>query len=284
MTGAAGFIGSYFLKQWAHQHEIHAVIREGKPFPTLPGVHWIALDLSQPFDETSLPERVDAVLHLAQSAYYRNFPGRAQDIFTVNVQSTLVLLDYARRAGARKFLLASTGGLDDLLPLNWIELGREAHPNFYSTSKLCAEQIAANYSPWLDIVVFRLYAPYGPGQTGKLIPNLLEKVRKREPVNVDGERGLRINPIFIGDASTTFKSALECDDCRGIYDLCGDEVISVADLVELMGDLSGVKPFVQSNPEKKALVLIGNNTRMKERFRVSSLTPLREGLLSMIRR
>ncbi len=282
MTGAAGFIGLHFLKQWKDHYDICAVIREGKPSPPLPGVQWIALDLSLPFDETLLPERVDAVLHLAQSAYYRNFPERAWDIFAVNIQSTLFLLDYARRAGARRFLLASTGGLDDLLPLNWIELGRKAYPNFYSTSKLCAEQIAANYSSWLDIAVFRLYAPYGPGQTGKLIPNLLEKVRKNVPVDVDGERGLRINPIFIGDVSAVLQSALECEECRGIYDLCGDEVVSVADMVELMGELSGVKPFVQSNPDKKALELVGNNTRMKERFRISSLTTLREGLLSLI--
>ena len=67
--------------------------------------------MSELFEPTHLPSHIDGVLHLAQSHAYRDFPAGAVDMFRVNVASTASLLEYARRAGASRFYLASTGSV-----------------------------------------------------------------------------------------------------------------------------------------------------------------------------
>src|SRR5205814_2290751 len=74
------------------------------------GVRWHTVDLSQP-DTAVLPRQTDAVVYLAQSEHFRDFPRRAHDIFSVNVLGVQSLLEYAKTAGCRTFVLASSGGV-----------------------------------------------------------------------------------------------------------------------------------------------------------------------------
>ena len=61
-------------------------------------------------------------------------------MFAVNVASTSGLLDYARRAGARAFVLASTGGVYDYHPDPIRESEQDPRPTtFYFRSKRAAE-------------------------------------------------------------------------------------------------------------------------------------------------
>ena len=109
VTGANGFVGRRLLETHSGGHELVALARTRGP--ELPGVEWIEHDLVEPLADARLPDRIDAVIHLAQSRRYREFPEGARDVFEVNTRSTFELLEYARRAGARSFVFASTGGV-----------------------------------------------------------------------------------------------------------------------------------------------------------------------------
>ena len=69
------------------------------------------VDLNDDFDFKLLPDKLEAVIYLAQSENYRNFPEKALDIFEINTARLLKTLDYAREAGAKKFIYASSGGV-----------------------------------------------------------------------------------------------------------------------------------------------------------------------------
>jgi UDP-glucose 4-epimerase len=101
VTGAAGFIGRRLVQNLTRQHEVFGLSRR----PSSPAQS-IQMDLSVGVDTAALPQRIDVVVHLAQSEYFREFPERADHIFAVNVESTFRLLEYARRAGASRFVLA----------------------------------------------------------------------------------------------------------------------------------------------------------------------------------
>src|SRR5262249_22562463 len=103
VTGATGLIGSALVERLARSSEVFALGRTSGL--ELEGVDWIRGDLSEPLDPATLPAKVDAVAHLAQSERYRDFPEGALDLFAVNVQSTAALLEYARGAGASAFVL-----------------------------------------------------------------------------------------------------------------------------------------------------------------------------------
>src|SRR5687767_3119548 len=94
ITGAGGLVGSRLLDLLAGQHEVCAITRSADRADRH-GVHWLRADLAADSLPPGLPTRADAVIHLAQSPHYRDFPEGALDVFNVNVASTARLLDWS---------------------------------------------------------------------------------------------------------------------------------------------------------------------------------------------
>lgn len=279
LTGATGFIGGRLLSRLRERHEVHALRRAGTQ--ATEGVTWIEHDLAQPLDAAALPKRIDAVVHLAQSRLYREFPEGAADVFAVNVASTHALLDYAREAEANTFVLASTGGIYDYSYERLVETAPVKPINFYLSSKYAAELLAANYQQFFRTVVMRFFFVYGPEQRGMLIPRLLDQVRHGAPVEIEGERGLRINPIYVDDAVRVFEPALELDR-SDVFNIAGDEIVSLDELVQLMATVAGVEPRVVHVASAQAGDLVGDNERMRSVLGVTPETSLRDGLAATV--
>lgn len=278
ITGATGFVGSNLVLALAPGHDVYALARTA-PIGAAPNVSWLEQDLAQPL--AGLPEQIDAVIHLAQSRRYREWPEGSPDMFAVNVGSTFRLLDYARAAGARAFVHASTGGV----------YGGSAEPvaedapidvsaGFYPASKWSAEALVAGYGSAFVTVVFRFFFVYGPGQTGMLMPSLIEKVRSGEELTVQGENGLRINPIHVADAVRVFEPALELGE-HGVFNVAGDETVSIRELIGLIEQEVGRRAVVTST-DGTPTDLVAANQRMKDVLGVTPRIALAEGIRSML--
>jgi UDP-glucose 4-epimerase len=277
LTGASGFVGGRLLARLEPEHEVYAVVRRA-PDETR---SWIVQDLAQPLDTSRLPSRIDAVIHLAQSRRYREFPEGAADMFAVNVASTFRLLEYARSAGARTFVLASTGGIYGYSYETLVETAPANPLNFYLTSKHVAESLVANYQAFFRTVVFRFFFVYGPGQEGMLVPTLLEKVRKGDQISIAGRPGQRINPIHVDDAVEVFARALGLDR-SDVFNVAGDEVVSIRELVALIEEATGEPAHVRHVEPEHEGDLIGDNSRMKDVLGVQPRISLLEGIRSML--
>jgi UDP-glucose 4-epimerase len=280
ITGASGFIGSRLVSTLRDKHELFALIRPKTRTEKLAGVKWLEQDLSHSLDQTRLPDRVDAIIHLAQSRCYRKFPEEVNDIFDVNIQSTFQLIEYGRRVGVEHFLFASSGGVYGYSYERLVESDPVNPLNFYLSSKYTSELLIANYQPFFHTIVFRFFFVYGPGQTGMLIPSLLTKVMKGELITIEGNPGLRINPIHIEDAVQVFEPALNLTSSES-FNIAGDEVVTITDLVALMGEASGKQPCVQYHAIPSGGDLIGDNAHMKEVLEVFPEVSLRNGLKAM---
>jgi UDP-glucose 4-epimerase len=276
VTGATGFIGRRAVAELEQRHEVVAVAREAPPG----AADWVEQDLAEPLDLTRLPRRVDAVIHLAQSRRYRDFPDGAQDIYAVNVHSTFQLLEWARDAGARTFVLASTGGVYAYSP----QPVREDDPirlaNMYFRSKYAAEVLLGAYADVLRPVVLRPFFVYGPGQRGMLIRQLAERVASGEEIVVDGDPGMRINPLHVEDAVRVFEPALT-GTVSGAINIAGPEVVSMAELVAALGEATGVQPVVRHRAADSDGDLIASTERMRNDLGVTPRVGLAEGLKSV---
>jgi nucleoside-diphosphate-sugar epimerase len=281
VTGASGFIGRNLVRRLVAEHDVHAVVRDG-PQPGAPvGVEWIVHDLREPLDGARVPDRVDAVVHLAQSRRYKEFPDEAEDIFNVNVRSTLELLDYARKAGAGSFLLASTGGVYGSSFEALVESDPVSPIDFYRTSKYAAELLAANYEPFLHPVVFRFFFVYGPNQRNMLVPRLLESVTRGETITIDGPDGIRLNPIYIEDAIATVERALGLGR-PAVINVAGAEVVTLRELIGLMGDVAGVEPRIELSGKPADGDIVGDTSRLGDLLGLTPTTSLRNGLQTML--
>ena len=77
-------LGDFALSQRA---EVVSLTRRGTTEATPPSVESITVDLATSIDRSVLPSRVDAVVLMAQSHRFRDFPHGARDMFAVNTAS-----------------------------------------------------------------------------------------------------------------------------------------------------------------------------------------------------
>lgn len=281
LTGATGFLGRHLLPELAKRHEVYAVARRRIPEGANGAAAWVQMDLAAPLDASALPKDVDAVVHLAQSTHYREFPERARDVYAINVASTFALLDYARSVGVSRFIHASSGGIyghgDELAT----DSGAASPLNFYLSSKYAAELLVASYAQEFATVVFRFFFIYGAGQTRMLIPTLVDRVLRGETVTVEGDPGLRINPVHVSDAVRVFEPSLGGSH-TGAFNVAGQEAITMSELVRLIGAVAAQPVSIEHSDVSAPDDLLGDTTRMRELLGITPQVPLRAGLTEVV--
>ena len=281
VTGATGFIGRRLVLRLARENEVVAIARPGSALPGGEDVEWVEQDLTEPLRRDVFPARVDAVIHLAQSRLYKQFPEGAADVFEINVHSTFRLLEYAREVGASRFVFASTGGVYGSSDKAVAETDRLNPLNFYLSSKYGAESLVTSYDGFLTTVIFRFFFVYGPGQTQMMVPTLLGRVLRGEQIVVEGDPGLRMNPIHVDDATRVFEPALRLEQAD-LFNVAGAEAVTLTELVQLMAEVSGREAHLEHALATQPGDLVGDNSKMRTVLGVEPQKSLRDGLTAMV--
>lgn len=273
VTGVTGFIGSSLAPLLADEgHEVLALARRPDAVHSHDGVVPVACDLAGPVD---LDLEVDAIVHLAQANV--PLPEGARELFRVNTASTLELLDWGRRVGAERFVYASSGSVFGLGEEVVTEETPRRSDDLYAVTKEAAERLVDSYAAsFRTAVVLRPFAPYGPAQTGRLIPGLIQRVRDEAPVTLNEGGSPRMTPMYVDDAVRAFAAALELEG-RHTLNLAGDEAVSIRELAELIGEALGREPRFEPSG-KPAGDLVADNSRMHEVLGLGRLVPLAEGI------
>ena len=278
ITGATGLIGSR-LVSLLHLTGKYEVIRICRDRNLENAIH---IDLNGDWSINQLPDRVDSIIHLAQSDDFRSFPEKAGDIFMVNTTSTSKLLDYARRKEVGKFLYASTGGVygAGLEPKKESELINPRDLNFYSNTKYCSEILVQNYSHLFSTTILRFFFVYGEGQKNSmLIPRLIDSVRASKPIQLQGKNGIRINPVYVEDACNAIMNCLKQPGNK-ILNVAGKEVFNLRQIVHLIGNLVGQKPVLNID-NTHSQNLIADISELNKKYG-APLFSLEEGLRKII--
>lgn len=243
VTGVTGLIGSHLIPSLIEEGwYVYGITRPQNKCDQISitsNYQVIVIDLASGFDLNSLPKKVDVIIHLAQSRQFREFPELAEDIFRVNTESTLTLLNYALKVETSKFILASTGGIygtgerpfkENDLPASHEKLG------FYASTKLCSEILANNYKSFFAINVLRLFFVYGQGQDNSmLIPRLVNNILGQREISLYGENGICINPIHVSDVVRAISKAIQLSSSQTI-NIAGNEILSLRDISSIIGD------------------------------------------------
>lgn len=278
VTGASGFIGSHLLRALGDTCEVYCVARKAPP--GLSGwTRVLPVDLAEVGFARSLPSAIDCVVHLAQSARYRDFPEGATDMRLVNIDGTAQLLEWARRAGVRRFVLASTANVYGESAQALVESDPTRPASFYGASKLAAELLALQYRGHFSVDVLRLFTVYGTGQRGMLIPNIAEKILKGQPIRLADGIGIRLSPIHVDDVVRVLRTVACSSGERelGVLNVCGDEVVSLRDVVDILQDALGTKAVIDVVGGEPAH-FVGNNDRLHRCLAWSPPIDLRTGL------
>ena len=197
VTGASGFIG---------RHLVNALEKGGH---TVLGWDLPNQDITQPF---GTPPPLDAVIHLAAIGSPPLCDRDPATAFGVNVQGSHNVLKLAIAAGAKRFVLASTGHTYGVSP-RYLPTD-ERHPlwlqDVYTTTKILGEQLCQlffdNYG--LSYAAIRLFNAYGPGQQpGYFIPDMIQKAQTGR-IELRGHQ-ITKDWIFIDDVVRAYILAMQ---------------------------------------------------------------------------
>lgn len=277
VTGATGFLGQRLLPMISGEHEVYVVTRGAKGSDDRRQICW---DLSSDIEGVpELPSKIDVIIHLAQSLRYAEFPDAAKDIFAINVAATTQLLEYGRRAGARQFILASTGSVYTACSSRQCKEADLTIPqSYYAASKLAAEMLAAPYHVSFAVCVLRLFHLYGAGQTGRLLPAIVSRIRNRVPVVLQGhDDGMRMTPTHIEDAAAVFKAVME-QGWDGTFNVASPETLGLKAIATLLGERMGIAPAFEQRPDLEPATLLPDLSRLASRYSLERFRPFAVGL------
>ncbi len=250
VTGATGFLGGALIQ---HLHATgHLVIAHGRnraKLAQLSPAETLAGDLS------ALPQHttpIDAVVHCAALS---SPWGRRADFVAANINGTRAALDFAQRAGARRFVHISTPSLyfrfADQLGMRE-DAALPPPINAYAETKRAAEALVLAADA-LDPIILRPRGLYGAGDTS-LVPRLLAAARTR-PLPLMNEGRAATDLTHVDDVVAAIVAALNAParPTQRVFNISGGVALNVRAVAEAAAAKAGIA--LRWRPAPVALVL-----------------------------
>lgn len=283
ITGASGFLGRAFLERFADRYEFIAVGRTPVKSRAAAHITWVKADLRQPLPLRRLPKRVDAVAHLASLRTPSPDHG-VEELFAVNAGSVAALLEYARQAAARGFVLGSTGGVYGYHKGAITEATRPAPFDAYTLSKWHGETIARHQerAGGVPVTIVRYFFPYGPSQDSGIMTRLADRIRAGKPVALHAAgRHPRINPVFVDDACQLTWRAVEARASLTV-NCAGPQAATIQQIALMIGELCGVAPTFTASPDASISNMVASIRHARRTLGFVPRVGLRAGLAALL--
>ncbi len=232
VTGGTGVVGRAAVTELLKKgHTVRLVSRnateDARQWPSrgddLAGVEAWPADISDQAELKGCADGCDLVLHVA-GIVDESPPDVTFE--NTNVEGTRAILREAERARVGRFIYVSS-------------LGAEAGQSPYHRSKRRAEDIVRNFAGgW---IILRPGNVYGPGD--EVVSVLLTMVRTLPVVPVVGSGEDKFQPIWVGDLAAAIVACSERTDLHGrVLDLAGNEITSINDLLDRLGQITARTP------------------------------------------
>lgn len=245
ITGGSGFIGAKLVKMLKASGHSLTLVGRRQPVTSC-GDAFIEADLLDPQWIDYLPMTpFDAAISLAQSRAYRDFPNGNPDVIGVNITAVEALARWCLRSGTGRLIHASTGSVDDQTAS-----GSMSPRDFYSASKVAAEALLSAFCDRLSVQIIRPYTVYGPGQSGMLIPNLINRIRTNTPIHLAQGSGPKLSPTHVHDVCRGIERILsEGALAPSIVKFAGPVPVTVREISEILAHALNREPHFEENDD-----------------------------------
>jgi len=234
VTGGAGFIGSWFIRQWlaAHPHDVivnlDRLTYAGSParledVASSASYRFVQGDIIDPNVVRRAIDGAHAVVHCAAETHVDRSITNAAPFLRTNIEGTHVVLDAARSAGVGRVVHISTdevygpvltGAVDERAPL--------APHSPYAASKAGGDLLgqAMHLTYGLPVVIARPTNVYGPWQLPeKFMPVCITAGLEGRSIPLYGDGQQRRNWLFVEDLCQALALLLERGAAGQIYNI-----------------------------------------------------------------
>jgi UDP-glucose 4-epimerase len=256
VTGGAGFIGSYVVKELLNKGYKVIIVDNLKKdhclFYVNPNVELISKDITDPFLFQILDQyEIDGVYHLAaQTSTEGAFMDPSSDI-QVNSYGTWLIANYCKNRKIKRLIYCSTSAVFGSACKDIVDEETLCQPNsIYGVSKYSGELFIKQLPKEGDTkyTIFRFANIYGPGENlnfmGKGMVGIFSSfVWKKEPIVVRGSLERFRDFLFIEDTVEALVKAYDCENANNqVYVLSSGVKVYLRELIEKIIQISGNQP------------------------------------------
>lgn len=249
VTGGCGFIGSHLVERLVCEgHEV--IVIDNLSTGTMgnlgalvndPNVHLVTQSILQ-YLRPQFFEGVDCIFHIAAIASVSESIEKPLHTVDTNIMGTARILDYARSAGVKKVIFASSSAVygpslekidefDKLKPLNPYAISKETGEHFINFYSLQHD---------IDKIILRLFNVYGPRQNSSyapVIPIFIQKALNGEDLPIYGDGNQTRDFIYVKDVVEAFIMAIKKK--TGVFNIGTGQGTTISMLARKIIDLAG---------------------------------------------
>jgi nucleoside-diphosphate-sugar epimerase len=251
VTGSKGFLGKYVVKELEENgYEVVNLDRKNNIYI---GSENNPYEINNHLQLVELFNRhnFDAVVHLAALVGLVKCAEKPIHAVEDNLLATTRLLQVSLNKGVKRFIYAST----------WAVTGNKLNP--YDITKAASENMVLSYNHLRNMegIICRFGTAYGKGMSKLgVIPSFIERAKKGEPLEIHG-RGEQIRQFtHAKDIAQGVKIALEKGKVGEIYNIVADEVVSIKEIAESIGEKIEYKPARKADEDYKVI----DNSKIKK--------------------
>ncbi|MBI3698693.1 MAG: NAD-dependent epimerase/dehydratase family protein, partial [Acidobacteria bacterium] len=187
---------------------------------------------------------VDVVYHLAAVADVKDVYEDPHYSESINTRGTINVLEAARRSKLQRMIYGSTTWVYSEVAEQQVneQTPLRAPAHLYTATKMASEYYCQSYSKLYDlpVTILRYGIPYGPrARDGAVVPIFVRKAFQGQPLTVAGDGSQFRKFIYVEDLAEGNVLAMKPIGRNKIYNLDGNEKVSIRRIAELVQKLVG---------------------------------------------
>ena len=229
ILGANGFIGRRILNRLAPKHQVMACSLHQDIMPE-GGYHFETIDILDSHALIGLLKEFQPDVIINGSAYsvVDYCEQHQEEAYAMNVTVVKHLAEYSQANSCRLIHISTDFVFDGTSTKAYTETDSPNPINYYGKTKRWSEeaieQLCTNYA------IVRVEVVYGkpfPKQHGNIVHLVKNRLENGQSIRVVSDQFR--SPTWVEDIANAIEKLLS-DQYQGIYHICGDETLSVADI------------------------------------------------------
>lgn len=282
ITGSESFVGKELIHQCKQKQidviGLDIIKKENVDY------EYHQIDIKSPMIGKCIPEKIDAIVHLAALSRDPDCRDKAYECFENNVMGTLNLIKNARERKVKQFIFASSEWVygefkenqskDEDYPINSLSLTSE-----YALSKLTSEiNLKQQYQHgFCDTTILRFGIIYGPRKNNwSAVEAIASQIKNKDKIEIgslkNGRRFIHVSDIVKGIIKSLGLKGFN------IINLSGDRIITIGELIETSQKFYNKKIEIIEKNSNEQNIRNPSNEKAKKVLNWSPEISLEEGL------